>query len=672
MKRASSVFIAVLVALAVVVDGGAAGAAAGAAPDKRQVKGAAGPGFRVEMFVDSFPGGGIGPIGVAFDTAGRMFVADQQDNFVYRFGRGGGTADAAHRLNTKAFGQPTGLAFSRDGRHLYVAERSRGDVLEISPSDGRVIRTVASGLRCAEALATDPRTGDLFVSHTCGAEPISRISNPASSHPTVSSFGGKPTAQVDGMTFAPDGTLFVEMGPSIVRVDGTQAAQPGTFTKIVDLPSPDGVGIAARGGGHPSFILVNQNNGAISKVDLSGTPPRVTPVFTGGSRGDFVAVGPDGCLYATQSSSVIRIRNGDGSCDLAATSAFGQRHVRSSFPASIADVTEISTKVKDLAASALVLAVLIVLVTVPAQLFNGTLETNYDEVKRWFGPLNRASDGLGRSLSRLPTWLGFGLFAVAATVITGFLDPDFGLDGASLALFAGLFAAFVGVTYGFAVSERKHMRVHHGDAGRLKALPGTLLIGALCVFISRLVGFQPGYLYGIIAGFVYATTIGPDDEGRITARTSLLVLAASVAAWLMWTPVKHAVDHGRPNIVLLIVDALLAAVFVGGIESVVFGLIPLRFLEGASLWRWNRAAWLGVYVLAGFTFVHVLLHPGVAYPESPDQSAFVLAMLLFVLFGAVSVAFWAYFRYRRPAEPTVAGPGRGHADDPAAARVDAG
>src|SRR5207248_11352489 len=39
----------------------------------------------------------------------------------------------------------------------------------------------------------------------------------------------------------------------------------------------------------------------------------------GGSRGDFVTVGPSGCLYATQSDRVIRVTKADGTCSLTPT-----------------------------------------------------------------------------------------------------------------------------------------------------------------------------------------------------------------------------------------------------------------------------------------------------------------------------------------------------------------
>src|SRR6059036_1720940 len=72
---------------------------------------------------------------------------------------------------------------------------------------------------------------------------------------------------------------------------------------------------------------INRNGGIITKVDLTTTPPTFTDIFTGGTRGDFTAVGPDGCLYATQSDRVIKLTNADGSCSLAPTSVFPKLRV---------------------------------------------------------------------------------------------------------------------------------------------------------------------------------------------------------------------------------------------------------------------------------------------------------------------------------------------------------
>jgi len=58
----------------------------------------------------------------------------------------------------------------------------------------------------------------------------------------------------------------------------------------------------------------NRNDGIITKIDLTTNPPTLTDIFTGGTRGDFAAVGFDGCLYATQSDRVVKVTNADGTC----------------------------------------------------------------------------------------------------------------------------------------------------------------------------------------------------------------------------------------------------------------------------------------------------------------------------------------------------------------------
>ena len=85
------------------------------------------------------------------------------------------------------------------------------------------------------------------------------------------------------------------------------------------MPTADGVGIltSVTSPDNPS-LLVNRNNGTITKVDTATSPPTLTVIYTGGTRGDLVATGSDGCLYATQTTSILKITAADGSCPFAA------------------------------------------------------------------------------------------------------------------------------------------------------------------------------------------------------------------------------------------------------------------------------------------------------------------------------------------------------------------
>jgi hypothetical protein len=194
------------------------------------VGGTAAPGYAVTDFATGFlhTGAGIGPIGLAFDPSGNLFVVNLFTGFLYKFGPAGGVASAATQVNATAIaGHPAGLAFGKDGR-LYVARQaggpgpSLGDVVELDPSNGTVIRTVASIFH-ATGLATDPLSGDLFVTQGCLCDnAIFRISNFATGLGTVTMY--TPLA-ADGIAFGPDGTLYTP--PAVIA--GTNAPVPGAI-----------------------------------------------------------------------------------------------------------------------------------------------------------------------------------------------------------------------------------------------------------------------------------------------------------------------------------------------------------------------------------------------------------------------------------------------------------
>ena len=94
-------------------------------------------------------------------------MSDYPEGSVYIFGpQGGSTYDSGTLLTSHAGFRPAGLAFA-SGR-LYLARQGTGDVVEISPQSGQILRTVATGINNATGLATDPLSGDLFVSQAGG------------------------------------------------------------------------------------------------------------------------------------------------------------------------------------------------------------------------------------------------------------------------------------------------------------------------------------------------------------------------------------------------------------------------------------------------------------------------------------------------------------------------
>ena len=310
-----------------------------------------------------------------------------------------------------------------------------------------------------------------------------------------------------------------------------------------------------------------------------------------------------------------------------------------SFVEAIPTPGEMATDPLVLLQSAALAALLVFLMPFPSQLFNSTLEAHEDEVRRWFrlDRLGPVAAGIGAFWA---SWPGVAAFTVVAALLYGFLDPVFGLNVASLATFLGMLAGIVLVTVAFALPV---VWAHRGtdDVWRVKVVPVSLLVGIACVVLSRLTGFQPGYLYGLLIGFAFARQLSNAEEGRATAIAAGLMLAVALVAWLGLGALPDEDAFG-----LVAVRTSLAALMVAGLEGVVFGLLPMRFLPGETLYGWNRALWAALLVTGAFGFFHILINPASGYLSDTSRTPLLTVIALLVGFSAVSGAFWAWFRYR--------------------------
>ncbi|HMC08421.1 MAG TPA: choice-of-anchor P family protein [Actinomycetota bacterium] len=342
--------------------------------------------------------------------------------------------------------------------------------------------------------------------------------------------------------------------------------------------------------------------------------------------------------HSVGTSCLSSARSGTRSADFEVTHASVHR---SAFATSVAEPGQVSTRLRTVLSSVLVTAGLVLLIVFPADLFNATLDENYDEVRSWFGLGPRSSGGM-RPLHQALALSGFIIFG---GVLYGFLSPDFGLNRSSLALGLGLSVSLALISVVFRLPFLLHSRQHHGEWARLKVLPGTALVAVACVGLSRLLNFQPGYLYGLIAGLEFQRE--PEDTtGRLTSLAALTILIIGLVTWAARAPVAAAAARAGAGFWVVAADACLAAIFVTGLTTLVFSLIPLRFLEGSKVTRWSRAAWVGLFASGLFAFVHILLQPTSGYVGHTQAGQKWVVIALFVGFGLFSIGFWAYFRFR--------------------------
>ena len=326
----------------VTFSGSAAGSCAGQATP-------AGPDYSVTSFINGFVAapflygnvnwGCRGAGTPAFGANGDVFVAHFPTGDLYRLGPDGGAAAAPISNLGPALDN---LVFGLDGR-LYATHGATtgdfhtGDVIEIDPGTGALLRVVVSPVTCPNGLAVDPLSGDLFFTDPCfgaGSDnpALTRVTDPADTDP------GRPTAAVEYallpstpngvVSFASDGTIYVGTAygstPSpVYSVTGTDQPAPPIVAAVPDVNSFYWVNVAnmqPSGAAHSLFALglaPTPPHAQLNLIDITVDPVTITPIALdiGCST-----IGPDGCLYSSTPDTVYKIAPTVGACSFTGTS----------------------------------------------------------------------------------------------------------------------------------------------------------------------------------------------------------------------------------------------------------------------------------------------------------------------------------------------------------------
>ncbi|MEO8740401.1 MAG: Ig-like domain-containing protein [Casimicrobiaceae bacterium] len=275
-------------------------------------------------------GGCPGASNPAFDVAGNMYVGDSPDGKLYKIAPGGGAVSSGNVLANLGLTLSSPV-FGSDGS-LYVSRAASGSgassglVLQIDPSTGATIRTVASNLTCPGPLAVDPLSGDLFFTDICFGGGLNnpslfRISNPNTASPSLSTYATLPGTPNGAVAIVPNGTIYVAVNYTssdvIVQVSATNSSPPPTVTTLVGLNSIFWVtiGQVLPSGAAKSLIVLGASG--LNLVDLTTDPLTATPLTNGQISSG--TIGPDGCLYTSGSDTIYRLAPASGACVFSVT-----------------------------------------------------------------------------------------------------------------------------------------------------------------------------------------------------------------------------------------------------------------------------------------------------------------------------------------------------------------
>lgn len=303
-------------------------------------------------------------------------------------------------------------------------------------------------------------------------------------------------------------------------------------------------------------------------------------------------------------------------------------------PAGGAPVTIAS--VASTAGTALVLAAL---VAIPNRLVDLTLGALADRPRRRPttgapGPAERIRRLVRRIERALHPAAGITIGLLAAGALTALIDPRAGATLGTLRLAAS-------ATIGYAIEGLLGLLIvasllrRDGASVGVRFRPVSLLIVLGAIVVSRVVGFEPGFVFGIVLGLVFLRR-SPRHEQRASLIELGYLAAVGVAAWLVYSAVRlNAPPTGALGLLAL---ETLAGLTIGCLMALPLLLSPAGELPGRALWQRSRWLWAAAFVAAMALVVWVVM----PFPAAWDavHTPVIAWVVLLVAYTLGAASFW--------------------------------
>ncbi|MCH8051003.1 MAG: hypothetical protein IIC86_03185 [Chloroflexi bacterium] len=432
----------------------------------------------------------------------------------------------------------------------------------------------------------------------------------------------------------------------------TPTAAPATATgspapTATQTATPTATATAAQGFAAPTAVSANATPAPTALADSSATAtPSQTASPTPTTLGEQEPPDDDG-----DTSSVI-------------TELGGGNDSRPDIVRSVPRLGDLSSNSGIILTNIVLAGFTLVLILLTAEIFNQTLEENEPEIKKWFGRVSKPLKGLfgffgyvgglitdGRGIAGLLAPLV--LLALAA-FLYGLEEPGYGINNQSVVIFISFLAAFAVLTYVYDGGQLL-MTNSYGIPGSIRLFPAGIFVALFCIAVTRLLGFQPGIIYGFIAAhtLVAGSVITRDQEGRQILFPALALLTVCAAAFLLLAPARDLATDSS-SLWAAIPEGVAVGIFIGGLEGLFFQMVPIKWMDGHRLWSWNKLVWLGVTGITAFLFWHILLNAESQSFDTLSKTTPAIAMLLMGLCFGSTLAMYLFFRIKNARAPSPA------------------
>lgn len=231
----------------------------------------------------------------------------------------------------------------------------------------------------------------------------------------------------------------------------------------------------------------------------------------------------------------------------------------------------------------------------------GLLNDSIDELFKRLTERRRIKRG--RSTSRAIRWWEAASGVMAAGVISGFIDPHFGVNLGSARVASAIVLSFLlEVVVGWALVSWVVRRTTPDATPTFSFQPASLLIVAGLVVFTRLTGFQPGIVFGLVAGIGFGEQLSKASTGKVATIGLVHGYALALAAWIGYSllDTSHTVFGAFAS-------DFLASLTIGGVAAMPLALLPIRGMAGFKVFDWNRTLWGALYLLGLFGFFVIVM-----------------------------------------------------------------
>jgi hypothetical protein len=446
---------------------------------------------------------------------------------------------------------------------------------------------------------------------------------------------------------------------SVLDIDGNAFpadADKGTLTCFGEAPPPPTPTSPPPVLPSPTPTRVSQASGVTQPPQATSTPvvltptPTLTPVEPTPTRTSEVlgevAPTPSGPSGEPDSSNVGGGRGGDLT-------------VRPETTGVLAGPDQVSTNVRVIVTNLLLAIIMLVVLLVSSTLFNDTLSENRVQIQAfWFRitkPFRRIGDafrafGDAGGGSRLLEFAVGGAILLLIGLVYTFNESDVGFNDESLLLFLSVVIGAGIITYVYEGGEVLMTSRRFDVPAGVRIFPFALFVAIGFVFLSRLVGFQAPIMYGFVASAIVlgSHTMNDRQSALAVAVPAVGLLAIAIGAWLLLPALRDLTD-ANDDWWSYLPGEVAAILFAGGVEGLLFTMLPLQFTDGSKIWRSLRIVWFPLFAIPAFLFAWAILNPAAKDLDAVTSDRVIFALSLVAAYAAVAVAVWAFFLMRHRA-----------------------